>query len=246
MVDGDDEIVEDLEGARLTVKFGYSDETLGAKPIPSDATRTYDDLWVADNILYYETNLPAIGIRADLFIESGVGDDVATFPIPTRFDGVGSPEDYSTYEVRRYTPFIANTPGNQTVTVIDVKTYEVNLLDGIKIQDVRPGITNRFTVMENGEWTVGNSFTDNRNNGFANGRSAADAYDIQQSLVAEPENLSPAVASLFHVEGNTLYFDYNGEIRLQKPVAYDVTVTVQTKWQEDITFNYQVIFEPGN
>ena len=64
--------------------------------------------------------------------------------------------------------------------------------------------------------------------------------------MAEPESLSPSVKDLFTIEGNTLKFNYTGEVKLQKPVTYDVTVTVKTKWQEDITFNYQVIFTPGN
>ncbi len=248
VVDAEDKIVEDLAAARLTVKFGYSDETLAAKalPNPTDARTTYADLWNADNTLYYMTNLPAIGIRADLSITSGIGDGAATFPIKTRFDGVGTPEDYSTYEVRRYTPFVYNTPANITVKVVDQKVYTQNLLSGIKIQDVRPGVTTNYTVMENGEWTIGNTATGSTNNGFAANRSAADAYDIQQTLVAEPESLSPAVKDLFTIEGNTLKFNYTGEVKLQKPVAYDVTVTVKTKWQEDITFNYQVIFTPGN
>ena len=248
VVDADDRIVEDLAAAGLTVKFGYSDETLAAKALPNptcDRT-TYADLWNADNTLYYMSNLPAIGIRADLSITSGIGDGAATFPIKTRFDGVGTPEDYSTYEVRRYTPFVYNTPENITVKVVDQKVYEQNLLSGIKIQDVRPGVATRYTVMEDGEWTIGNAATDSSNNGFAANRSAADAYDIQQTLVAEPESLSPAVKDLFTIEGNTLKFNYTGEVKLQKEVAYDVTVTVKTKWQEDITFNYQVIFTPGN
>ena len=192
------------------------------------------------------TNLPAIGIRADLSIESGIGDGKASFPIKTRFDGVGTPDDYSKYEVRRYTPFTFNKPGNITVKVVDQKVYEQDLLEGIKIQDVRPDIETKYTVLENGKWTIGNSFTNEKNNGFAANRSAADAYDIQQTLVAEPESLSPSVKDLFTIEGNTLKFNYTGEVKLQKPVTYDVTVTVKTKWQEDITFNYQVIFTPGN
>ncbi|MBR1405976.1 MAG: hypothetical protein IJ578_03450 [Bacteroidales bacterium] len=248
VVDAKGNVVEDLAAAGLTVKFGYSDETLGAKalPNPADGRATYDDLWNADNTLYFMTNLPAIGIRADLSIESGSGDGKASFPIKTRFDGVGTPDDYSKYEVRRYTPFIFNKPGNITVKVVDQKVYEQDLLEGIKIQDIRPGIETKYTVLENGKWTIGNSFTDSRNNGFAANRSAADAYDIQQTLVAEPESLSPSVKDLFTIEGNTLKFNYTGEVKLQKPVTYDVTVTVKTKWQEDITFNYQVIFTPGN
>ena len=248
VVDAKGNVVEDLAAASLTVKFGYSDETLGAKalPTPIDNRTTYADLWNEDNTLYFMTNMPAIGIRADLSIESGSGDGKATFPIKTRFDGVGTPEDYSTYEVRRYTPFTFNKPANITVKVVDQKVYSQNLLEGIKIQDIRPDVATNYTVMENGNWTIGNSFTDSRNNGFAANRSAADAYDIQQTLVAEPESLSPSVKDLFTIEGNTLKFNYTGEVKLQKPVTYDVTVTVKTKWQEDITFNYQVIFTPGN
>lgn len=248
VVDAKGNVVEDLAAAGLTVKFGYSDKTLGAKalPNPTDGRATYDDLWNADNTLYFMTNLPAIGIRADLSIESGIGDGKASFPIKTRFDGVGTPDDYSKYEVRRYTPFTFNKPGNITVKVVDQKVYEQDLLEGIKIQDIRPGIETKYTVLENGKWTIGNNFTNEKNNGFAVNRSAADAYDIQQTLVAEPESLSPSVKDLFTIEGNTLKFNYTGEVKLQKPVTYDVTVTVKTKWQEDITFNYQVIFTPGN
>lgn len=197
VVDEEDEPMteEQIEEEKLVVKFDYTWENQGVKPLPTvdqllngnPIIKDYKDLWMAPTTFYYRTNeyefIPVVGTLA---IRSGNTD----FEIKTRFQNNGRNSvkhpsealDYSSYAVVRWTPFkVPPTVKNIEIILDENKVYREPLLKGVNLKDIRPNGAS-FDVIADGQWVMGNAAADataeSETNGYLAGIRSDVAYHI--------------------------------------------------------------------
>ena len=261
IVDGDDNILdnEEIENAKLSVRFTYADSELAGKPLPApDVTSkydTYDDLWIDNTVFYYRTcEKDFIPIRGTIGIKSGD----AVFELPTRFDrpkaSVKFPDimlDYSQYAVVNWKPF--RVPANPDIEIVldEHKTYRVPLLRELK--DNRPnGVS--YYVINNGTWEEGNvdpsdatsGAHSSGGNGYVKGVTSREAYgmDAVTSLNFDfgdglPKDLEKLVSVQNYKGTPNLYFDYNSQITFSGKIEIPVTFSMVNPWN-DFGFKFTI------
>ena len=264
---------EEIADANLVVKFDYTDETLGEKALPAvdkitGAFEYYKNLWMDNTTFYYRTNaMPTVPVKGSLAILSGDTE----FPLVTRFDGnknsVKYPEeglDYTTYAVVRWTPFkVPPTVKNIEIVLDENKIYREPLFKGMTLDDNRPnGVS--YKVIENGEWVVGNVTDPNAGktetgNGYLEGVKSYEAYHIVPDYDYDDTELPAQLRKLLKIQytadGETfvdekadglipyIVYNYTSETQFHGVVTVHVTVVLANPWQEDITFEYDVIIK---
>ena len=263
VVDKDDKIMDEaaIEEANLVVKFDYTDKTQGDKSLPkpsqTDELKYYKDLWMGPTTFYYRTNRPLfIPVKGSLAILSGETE----FPLVTRFDGnrnsVQYPEqglDYTKYAVVRWTPFVVEKPQNLEIVLDENKIYREPLFKSINLKDQRPHDVS-FSVIKDGEWVIGDAAPDataaSESNGFVEGVSAKDAYDIKAEISYDDVQLPVQLRKLLSVEEIDgvpyVVYDYTSEVEFQGVITIPVTVTLENPWQKELEFTYNVIIKGYN
>ena len=263
VVDKDDKIMDDaaIAAANLVVKFDYTDKTQGDKSLPkpsqTDDLKYYKDLWMGPTTFYYRTNRPLfIPVKGSLAILSGETE----FPLVTRFDGnrnsVQYPEqglDYTKYAVVRWTPFVVEKPQNLEIVLDENKIYREPLFKTINLKDQRPHDVS-FSVIKDGEWVIGDAAPDataaSESNGFVEGVSAKDAYDIKAEISYDDVQLPVQLRKLLSVEEIDgvpyVVYDYTSEVEFQGVITIPVTVTLENPWQKELEFTYNVIIKGYN
>ena len=263
VVDKDDKIMDDaaIAAANLVVKFDYTDKTQGDKSLPkpsqTDDLKYYKDLWMGPTTFYYRTNrLTFIPVKGTLAILSGETE----FPLVTRFDGnrnsVQYPEqglDYTKYAVVRWTPFVVEKPGDLEIVLDENKIYREPLFKTINLKDQRPHDVS-FSVIKDGEWVIGDAAPDataaSESNGFVEGVSAKDAYDIKAEISYDDVQLPVQLRKLLSVEEIDgvpyVVYDYTSEVEFQGVITIPVTVTLENPWQKELEFTYNVIIKGYN
>ena len=268
VVDKDDKIMDEaaIEDAHLVVKFDYTDETQGAKPIPAASKttgiETYADLWVKDatvetrnqTVFYYRTNeKPFIPMKGQLAILSGETE----FPLVTRFDAprksVQYPDqvlDYSKYALVRWTPFVKEQPEDLVIVLDENKIYREPLFGTINLKDNRPNGTS-FSVIENGEWVLGNAAPDatkdSESNGYVTNTYSNVAYDIKEKITYDELALPVQLRKLLSVEEIDgvpyVVYNYTSEVQFQGVVTIPVTVSLVNPWQAQLDFTFNVVIK---
>lgn len=263
VVDKDDKIMDEaaIEEANLVVKFDYTDKTQGDKYLPkpsqTDALKYYKDLWMGPTTFYYRTNrLTFIPVKGSLAILSGETE----FPLVTRFDGnrnsVQYPDqglDYSKYAVVRWTPFVVEKPQDLEIVLDENKIYREPLFKSINLKDQRPHDVS-FSVIKDGEWVIGDAAPDataeSESNGFVEGVSAKDAYDIKAEISYDDVQLPVQLRKLLSVKEIDgvpyVIYDYTSEVEFQGVITIPVTVTLENPWQKELEFTYNVIIKGYN
>lgn len=186
---------EQIEEEKLVVKFDYTWENQGVKPLPTvdqllkgnPVIENYEDLWMAPTTFYYRTNeYEFIPVNGTLAILSGNTE----FEIKTRFqknerNSVKHPSealDYSSYAVVRWSPFkVPPTVNNIEIVLDENKVYYEPLFKGMNLMDNRPnGVS--FPVIVDGEWVMGDAAedatADSKSNGYIEGVRSDVAYHI--------------------------------------------------------------------
>ena len=263
VVDENDDIMDEaaIEEANLVVKFDYTDKTQGDKYLPkpsqTDELKYYKDLWMGPTTFYYRTNrLTFIPVKGSLAILSGETE----FPLVTRFDGnrnsVQYPDqglDYSKYAVVRWTPFVVEKPQDLEIVLDENKIYREPLFKTINLKDQRPHDVS-FSVIKDGEWVIGDAAPDataeSESNGFVEGVSAKDAYDIKAEISYDDVQLPVQLRKLLSVEEIDgvpyVIYDYTSEVEFQGVITIPVTVTLENPWQKELEFTYNVIIKGYN
>ena len=263
VVDENDDIMDEaaIKEAKLVVKFDYTDKTQGDKYLPkpsqTDELKYYKDLWMGPTTFYYRTNRPLfIPVKGSLAILSGETE----FPLVTRFDGnrnsVQYPEqglDYTKYAVVRWTPFVVEKPQDLEIVLDENKIYREPLFKTINLKDQRPHDVS-FSVIKDGEWVIGDAAPDataeSESNGFVEGVSAKDAYDIKAEISYDDVQLPVQLRKLLSVEEIDgvpyVIYDYTSEVEFQGVITIPVTVTLENPWQKELEFTYNVIIKGYN
>ena len=268
VVDKDDKIMDEaaIEEAHLVVKFDYTDEAQGAKPIPAASKttgiETYDDLWIKEpnvetrnqTVFYYRTNeKPFIRMKGQLAILSGETE----FPLVTRFDkeraSVQYPDqklDYTKYALVRWTPFVKEQPEDLVIVLDENKIYREPLFGTINLKDNRPNNTH-FSVIENGEWVLGDAAADatrtSESNGYVTDTYSNVAYDIKEKITYDELALPVQLRKLLSVEEIDgvpyVVYNYTSEVQYQGVITIPVTVSLVNPWQAQLDFTFNVVIK---
>ena len=268
VVDKDDKIMDEaaIEEAHLVVKFDYTDKAQGAKSIPAASKttgiETYADLWVKEanvetrnqTVFYYRTNeKPFIPMKGQLAILSGETE----FPLVTRFDAprnsVLYPDqvlDYSKYALARWTPFVKEQPEDLVIVLDENKIYREPLFSTINLKDNRPHGTS-FSVIENGEWVLGDAAPDatkdSESNGYVTDTYSNVAYDIKEKITYDELALPVQLRKLLSVEEIDgvpyVVYNYTSEVQFQGVVTIPVTVSLVNPWQAQLDFTFNVVIK---
>ena len=274
VVNADDEIMdyEAIENANLSVEFTYADPELGSADLPeasqTGSFQTYDDLWIDNTVFYYRTNeKPFIPMVGKLFITV----DGEKYELPTRFSrpkaSVKHPDvvlDYSQYAVVRWTPFMQPEADDFGIVLDENKIYREPLFYCLNLMDNRPiGVS--FSVIENGNWVIGNAATtataSSGTDGYVSGISSQDAYHLTLSFEIDnsgiPNDLKRLLSVKYSADGETfvseqneagtltpyIVFDYTSEVQFSGEIDIPVTATIESPWQEPLNVDYQFIVQ---
>ena len=242
---------EQIEEEKLVVKFDYTWENQGVKPLPTvdqllkgnPVIENYEDLWMAPTTFYYRTNeYEFIPVNGTLAILSGNTE----FEIKTRFqknerNSVKYPSealDYSSYAVVRWSPFkVPPTVNNIEIVLDENKVYYEPLFKGMNLMDNRPnGVS--FPVIVDGEWVMGDAAedatADSKSNGYIEGVRSDVAYHIDPvfdfSTVELPVDLQKLL-TLKYFDGQQ-YIDAKDATPEQKKtlppyIVYDYSSQIQ-------------------
>jgi predicted nucleic acid-binding Zn-ribbon protein len=254
-------------------------EDLGEKDGISFATHA--DLWkIYENSpyykssLYYRTREHFLSVRGELYILS----DGVEFEMPTSFlsdkeiaaynaaycaPGKGFTRDEDTYDnfrVVRWTPFHKDAQGDVVIKLDNHEVYEANLFEGLHLVDYRDAWTS-YDVIANGGFVVGDG-----KNGYAEGVTADQAYDIVPEFTYDTSNIGKDLQKLLTVIDNnkevnpdgaageatepgafiapTVRFDYTSQVDLIQEIVVPVYVVIPNKWQEPIEFSFNIRIQP--
>ena len=176
--------------------------------------------------------------------------------------------DYSTFAMVHWTPFKEAEASTEDVTIVldENMLYRVPLTKGIELKDNRPqGVS--YYVINDGEWVEGNvtSFDaeagiySTGGNGYVNGVRSKDAYRLTTGFEYSDLDIQAELRKLLDVkfsadgesfvdkqdEGGTLtpylVYDYTSEVQFHGTVEIPVTITLESPWQEPMTFSYKII-----
>ena len=255
------------------------DEDLGEKDNLTFATHA--DLWkIYENSpyykssLYYRTREHFLSVRGELYILS----DGVEFEMPTSFlsdeeiaaynaaycaPGKGFTRDedtYNNFRVVRWTPFHKDAQGDVVIKLDNHEVYEANLFEGLHLIDYRDAWTS-YDVIVNGGFVVGDG-----ENGYAEGVTADQAYDIVPEFTYDTSNIGKDLQKLLTVIDNnkevnpdgtageatepgafiapTVRFDYTSQVDLIQEIVVPVYVVIPNKWQEPIEFSFNIRIQP--
>lgn len=238
---------------------------------------THADLWkIYENSpyykssLYYRTREHFLSVRGELYILS----DGVEFEMPTSFlsdeeiaaynaaycaPGKGFTRDedtYNNFRVVRWTPFHKDAQGDVVIKLDNHEVYEANLFEGLHLIDYRDAWTS-YDVIVNGGFVVGDG-----ENGYAEGVTADQAYDIVPEFTYDISNIGKDLQKLLTVIDNnqqptsgattepgafiapTVRFDYTSQVDLIQEIVVPVYVVIPNKWQEPIEFSFNIRIQP--
>ena len=265
-------------------KAPYDNEPLPKEDLGEKDGITFDthaDLWkIYENSpyykssLYYRTREHFLSVRGELYILS----DGVEFEMPTSFlsdkeiaaynaaycaPGKGFTRDEDTYDnfrVVRWTPFHKDAQGDVIIKLDNHEVYEANLFEGLHLVDYRDAWTS-YDVIANGGFVVGDG-----KNGYAEGVTADQAYDIVPEFTYDTSNIGKDLKKLLTVIDNnkevnpdgaageatepgafiapTVRFDYTSQVDLIQEIVVPVYVVIPNKWQEPIEFSFNIRIQP--
>ena len=265
-------------------KAPYDNEPLPKEDLGEKDGITFDthaDLWkIYENSpyykssLYYRTREHFLSVRGELYILS----DGVEFEMPTSFlsdeeiaaynaaycaPGKGFTRDedtYNNFRVVRWTPFHKDAQGDVVIKLDNHEVYEANLFEGLHLVDYRDAWTS-YDVIANGGFVVGDG-----KNGYAEGVTADQAYDIVPEFTYDTSNIGKDLQKLLTVIDNnkevnpdgaageatepgafiapTVRFDYTSQVDLIQEIVVPVYVVIPNKWQEPIEFSFNIRIQP--
>ena len=143
--------------------------------------------------------------------------------LTTRFD---TNDAYKNFEVKKYNPIGEFIGGTAEFEVIDVKNYNIPVLNLFKLSDYRNGRTTYELINAESGWVVGDD-----ENGYALNREVLDVYDLKANFsdVDLPTELRINGAR-FDKESGVLTFVNDGNLILFEDITVPVTLTIEHKW----------------
>lgn len=183
------------------------------------------------NKLAYYADVEEAPVTGTLYLVNSNGSKLA---LETNFD---TNDQYKNYVVKKYDPITAPTqPEVQKVKVTSATYYVKNVLELISVYDYRNGFQN-YPLISDGMFVVGdgkNGFGTLDVNGTPVGVSVVDLYTI--NYVWSDSAISADMAKIlsFSKQTGELVLDNSAQIKLEKPVLYTVTLTIQTVWGEHV------------
>ncbi len=199
--------IEDLEAEGLVREFAF-------KEAPK-----HEGITIDNNIISYLGTDDSVPVKGTLYM---VNDNQSKVEIPTAFYDGGA---YADYRVYKFDPIkkVQEDPFTTTEYIDNAKMYSVNILDYIKMQDVRG-----FELIADGAFVTGNGV----DNGFADGRNVVDVYgleiDYEATMATIPIEFRPFIK--FNKETTTIEFNYNGELALARPINVSVKIKIDYIW----------------
>lgn len=173
-----------------------------------------------DNEIYYGGAVNYVDVLGRLFIENSDGSRVE---LPTSFANT-----YANYQVQKYVPLYPMTNKPLDCTVDNANTYTINVLEGVILKDKRG-----YDLIADGAFVVGNG-TDN---GFAAERNVKEVYGLEIVYTDDMATLTPNIKPFisWDAENTSVVFNYNGQMKLTKPVEVTVRIAIKYTWGEDYT-----------
>jgi hypothetical protein len=249
VVDSNDNVLTDdeMEKAGLEVRFGYSDETLGAQELPAfnqyGGFMYYNDLWLDKTSFFYQTSMPFIPMRAHLFKKTAAGQKELTTRFSKPKASVANPSkvlDYSAYALAPWLTFDELSGEDIYIALNQNTVYREPLTQSIFLMDNRlDGLS--YSVIDSGEWVTGNVSVDDakaeiappEGNGYLEGISAKDAYHITSDLEFNfsgltnglPKQIKQLISVVYSSNGMDFFYE---PAEGRKPyIQYDNTGQVQ-------------------
>lgn len=167
---------------------------------------------ITDNEISYMSPEDEIGVTGKLFIVNGNGSKVE---LPTRFNDV-----YANYVVKKYDPIGKLVASEETVEIIDVKKYEINVLEYFTLKDNR-NETEVYDLIVDGAWLNGDG-----SNGYSGLVTTIYGLNVDYADVIIPAEYVGVIT----FNSGVLTFDNSGNLTLMEDVVIPITLKINYTW----------------
>lgn len=211
----------------------------------------YDGIYFFEgNKLYYHGFDKTVGVKGQLILTNSNGVETV---LTTKFD---VDPKYMGYYVEQVNPVNKMVAKPLTIKVpkhAKLFTYylanQLSLTDDRGYELITPGEivldTDMALEYKDAAWTKGNG----KDNGFADGASAAKIYGLEYTFFYCDTKNVPALmiekeVFKFNTETGELVFDNRNDIELTKPIELEVTVGIRHSWTKEETVSFKVLLQP--